>query len=403
MRFAFRASVLFCCRVAVSVTIVAGVAPRADAQTITVSAGDLRGALRSIGGPLGSQQSMTALSNLAALEVSTAPLGTSTGGFTYTFDPLVRVWTRSTGNFGPMFAERALTTGRGKVSAGFNWLHASYDSFAGQDLHDGSLRPAKNVRLPAGLPPVSYSSLVMNLKTDTAVLFGHAGVTDDLDVGVALPITQVSLDATGGLFNASNVNLQPSGIVKTSVSGVGDIALFAKYRFFRQEGGGAAAQVEVRMPTGEKDALRGLDVTRTLGTFIYSKGGRVSPHVNVGYEWWSANVDISSSGDIYARNSFKYAAGVEVSVTPRATAVIDFVGRTVGHGGQVAYQSFTANGGSIDALVGVNKGLSQTWLAPGLKWNVWQSVLITGNVLASLSTEGLRANLTPVLGVDWTF
>ena len=47
--------------------------------------------------------------------LSTYPTGTPAGGFTYIFDPALGTLTRSSESFGPSFAERALTTGRGKV------------------------------------------------------------------------------------------------------------------------------------------------------------------------------------------------------------------------------------------------------------------------------------------------
>src|SRR3954466_6475930 len=117
----------------------------------------LKGALLALGKPLGSEQAMSALTSLTSLEVSTAPLGTSTGGFTFTFDPSLRTWTRSASSFGPSFAERSLTTGKAKFSAGFNVLHAGYDSFGGYDLQNGDLRPAQNVRSTA--TPISYTTL----------------------------------------------------------------------------------------------------------------------------------------------------------------------------------------------------------------------------------------------------
>jgi hypothetical protein len=49
----------------------------------------------------------------------------------------------------------------------------------------------------------------------------------------------------------------------------------------RQEGGGVAASVEVRLPPGDKNQLRGLDVTRTLTSLIWSRAGKVSPHAIV--------------------------------------------------------------------------------------------------------------------------
>ena len=51
--------------------------------------------------------------------LSTYPIGTPSGGFTYTFDPALGTLTRTSESFGPSFAQRALTAGRGKVSVGF--------------------------------------------------------------------------------------------------------------------------------------------------------------------------------------------------------------------------------------------------------------------------------------------
>jgi hypothetical protein len=66
--------------------------------------------------------------------LSTYPLGSPSGGFTYTFDPALGTLTRSSNSFGPSFAERALTTGRGKSSIGFGYQHAAYDTFEGLNL-----------------------------------------------------------------------------------------------------------------------------------------------------------------------------------------------------------------------------------------------------------------------------
>jgi hypothetical protein len=48
------------------------------------------------------------------------PLGSSTGGFTYSFEEASGIYTRSRSSFGPAFTERAATIGRKKLSVGFN-------------------------------------------------------------------------------------------------------------------------------------------------------------------------------------------------------------------------------------------------------------------------------------------
>jgi hypothetical protein len=377
----------------------------ASGQSPSIPADSLKGQLLALGRPLGTEQGISALVALTSLEVSTAPLGTSTGGFTFTFDPRLRTWTRSASSFGPAFSERSLTTGRAKVSAGFNVLHANYDSFGDANLKNGDLQPVRNLQSP--LTPISYTTLKLNLISDTVVAFGHAGVTDDLDIGVAIPWVRVKMDAEGSFFNAAGADLGQHLLVPSTTSaGVGDIAIFGKYRLWRQADGGLAAAIEARLPTGDRDALRGLDVTRTLVSLIWSKGGRVSPHANAGYEFWSDGVLIASDGSVSAKNQAKYAFGVEIEAHARATLVVDVVGRRVLNGGQVGYRALATTGGSAgsaEGLVGLPEGINQIALAPGGKWNVWRSILLTANVLAPLTTEGVRARIIPVFGVDWAF
>ena len=69
----------------------------------------------------GSQAAGETLARAMALEVATAPFGSSSGGFTFTFEPSTRTFSRRAGTFGPAFSERSLTIGKGKLSAGFNF------------------------------------------------------------------------------------------------------------------------------------------------------------------------------------------------------------------------------------------------------------------------------------------
>jgi hypothetical protein len=366
----------------------------------TVEGSSLRDGLIRLGNPLGSEQAGAVVATLADIEVSTAPLGTSTGGFTFTFDPALRTWTRSTSSFGPAFSERALTTGRGKFSAGFNYLHSNYRSLEGFDLQNGDLQPALNIQ---GDPSRTVAtSLQLNISSDTVVAYGHVGVTDDLDVGVALPWVRVTVDGVGKGLGVSGTSTGFFTLAQASASGLGDAAIFGKYRFWHHAEGGLAVAVDVRLPTGDKNALRGLDITRTLVSGVWSYGGRVSPHVTAGYEFWSKSVSLSSTGDVAAKDQFKYAAGIEVEAHPRMTAVVDLVGRQLLKGGALGYRHFSAVG-AADLLVAVPEGIHQLALAPGVKLNLLQGILVTGNALVSLNQRGLRSTVTPVVGLDWAF
>ena len=126
------------------------------------------------------------VSVLTGLEVSTTP-------FRHVhrqFHPLPRqpAWrfSGSTQSYGPKtFGKRSLTIGKGKVSAGFNWLHAKYDSLGVSILSNGDLRPVKNVRFAGGPATAAGSSLILDISSDTYVGFASYGLTDNIDVGVA--------------------------------------------------------------------------------------------------------------------------------------------------------------------------------------------------------------------------
>lgn len=375
------------------------------AQTVTVvdEFGSVREAFREAAGRLGSQQAASTIVALTSVEVVTAPLGTSTGGFTFSFDPLLQLYKRSTSSFGPAFAERSLTAGRAKVSIGANWVYTSYDSLGGYSLNDNELALTKNIS-SAQLPRVASTTLNVRLKTHTVAAFGQVGITDNFDVGVLVPWVRVDLAADGLYLGLSGTTEGRLTVPRARAWGMGDMGIFGKYLLWRQGEGGIAAAFDLRLPTGDRDALRGLDVTRTTAALVWSKGGRVSPHANVGFEFWSKEVPVSVTGDVSIRHQIKYAAGVEIDAHPQLTLLVDFVGRQLRGGGKLAYQTFgSAATGTVDALVGQSEGINSFSVVPGAKWNIWRRFLLTANLLTSLTNDGLRAKVTPVAGIDWSF
>ena len=69
-----------------------------------------------------------------------------------------------------------------------------------------------------------------------------------------------------------------------SATGIGDIVVRAKYNFLRAWGGGLAAAVDVRTPTGDESNLLGTGGVQTKVYGIASVAfGKLSPHINAGY------------------------------------------------------------------------------------------------------------------------
>jgi hypothetical protein len=77
---------------------------------------------------------------LMMTQLSTYPVGSPAGGFTYTFDESLGTFRRASSSFGPSFAERAVTMGRRKFNVGFTYQHTRYNTFEGRDLGDGSIK-----------------------------------------------------------------------------------------------------------------------------------------------------------------------------------------------------------------------------------------------------------------------
>src|SRR5687767_7162478 len=100
------------------------------------------------------------IADLVGLEVSTAPIGSSAGGFTFTFDPATRSFTRAAPSFGPMFGERAITAGEGRAGFGVNFIRTTYDALDGVDIGDGSLQ---TVVLRSGSSPLFAGTAQLNI------------------------------------------------------------------------------------------------------------------------------------------------------------------------------------------------------------------------------------------------
>jgi hypothetical protein len=363
------------------------------------------------------------------LQLGTFPLGSPSGGFSYMFDSTTGTFQRATATFGPLFAERALTIGKKRFSVGANWQYSKYSTFEGADLNNGDIKfylTHAPVGALIGLPPFFFegdlieAALRLDVSSNTTTMFANYGLTNAWDVSVAVPFQHVQMDAavdatvlrlaTG---DTSTIHQFPNGTNKQTftssgnASGIGDVLIRTKYRFLNVGGGGLAAAVDVRLPTGDEDNLLGTGVTQTTFMFVASSThGRFAPHFNTGY------TASSSGGIVDIPNEFAYRGGAEFEASPRITVVGDFLGRTLINSGRMEFGQTTHNymnsagtPGSITLteLQTTDKSLNLTSLAVGGKFNIAGNLLINANVLISLGSRGITAPVTPLVGVDYSF
>jgi hypothetical protein len=386
-------------------------APPIQGVTTTVPGLTMADTITQLVRPVGATHVGEALGLATELAVATAPFGASSGGFVIKLDPSTGLQVRTATTFGPSFTERALTSGEGSVSVGVNFMSSGFDRLDKLAINGLQLRS-----VAAASPNDGRSGIAnLTLTSNTVVVSGRMGVTDKLDVGVVVPIVTVKLNGTSSLQNGKGDTIlfaTGSDVAK----GLGDIAGLVKYRFFafgtgQPDPGGLAVMATMRLPTGDRANLRGLDVTRTLLSFIVSSGqGRFRPHANVGYEWWSKGVSVASdytqNGTVTARNQVEYAAGLEFEAAPKLTLILDLLGGEILGGGKVGFQTDTATSPGVtssQSAVALPEGIRKLVLAPGLKVNLKGKLLLSVNALVDLRDSGLHARVTPMAGIDLTF
>ena len=356
-------------------------------------------------------------------QLSTFPIGSSSGGFSFTFDPSTGTIQRATQSFGPSFAERALTNGKGKLTLGANFQYSKYTSFEGQSLDNGDIKFFLRHQAETGLffeGDLIEAALHLDLSSSTTTVFANYGVGDRWDVAVAVPILHVSIDATVDatvlrLATGDNSTLHafPGGSrtkrfpASGSATGIGDLSVRTKYRFFSSRGGGVAAGFDLRIPSGDPQNLLGTGAAAATFSLIgSSSNGPLSPHFNFGLTG-------SGAGDVInVPNEVGYRVGTEYVATPRVTLSADLIGRNLLSAGGLklgdttwTYTDFAGvrRSTTLHEFSEREGSLNLLSVALGGKVNVTGNLLLSGNVLLALTSAGVTARITPAMGFDYSF
>jgi len=373
------------------------------------------------------------LNRVIATQISTFPLTSSSAGFTFEFDPTIGVFERNTETFGPIFAERALTAGKGRFSMGVTALEAKYNKFEGQNLRENDMQlylthidvnGDSSVNAPWFEGDIIRADLSINLRNRTTVVVANYGVTDSFDIGIAVPFVELDMSASI-LATVDRIATNPDPFVvhqfaggadnqlfteSGSASGVGDIVLRGKWNFAKSDSLNLAAALDVRLPTGDEDDLLGSGATQSKLFFVASKDrGRFTPRISAGY---SVSTEGSAViGDL--PDELSYSAGFDAALHSRVSLTADFVGRTLVDADRVVEESRTyEHTFRTDPTVRTETrltpvvetgNLNVAYLSAGLKVNPVGRLLLVGSVLVALNDNGLQDTVTPVLGLDYTF
>jgi len=367
-------------------------------------------------------QFSTALVN----QLVSVPLPSPAAGFTYHFDASLGVFQRTTQSFGPILADRADTIGARRISFGFAFQRFTFDTVEGLDLRKvPAVFTHDNAFLRGGREDVVTTTNSIDVTVSQATTFVTFGVTDHLDVSLAVPVISNDLkvvsDATihrlgttnplTHFFRQSNGDVGDRRLFTAvgSASGIGDLTVRLKQTVASRPIGGVALGVDVRIPTGDEMNLLGTGAAGVQPFAIWSATyQKISPHVNARFKWNGSSVLAGNPGRGEAADlpeQVDYAAGADMSVSARLTLAFDVLGRYLLKAERLRREQFHALDGvsvfpniqftrdSFNALSG----------AFGLKAGLLERLLIDVNLLFKLDEHGLRDKVTPLVGVEFAF
>jgi len=325
-------------------------------------------------------------------ELGTFPVSSSSGGFTYRLDPALGVVVRSSESFGPFFTERSLTTGRNRGAFGATYRSTSYENIDGRDLRDGTLVSSAAI-LRGDAQPFDVETIALRLRTDTVTFSGNYGVSDRVDVSLAVPFARVTLEGERVDTYRGEAFLQAFG--SAAASGLGDVIARVKYNVFRRGASGLAIGGDARLPTGDEDNLLGAGRAGVSPRVMASvERARLAVHGDLSYSFRGV------------AESLNYGAAVTVAARPRLTFIGELSGRRLEGLGSLAWATAPhprLAGVDTIRLIGVEETTDHVVVVGGIKWNVTSSWLVAANVLRPLTTVGLNPRWVPTVTFDYSF
>jgi hypothetical protein len=369
------------------------------------------------------------LTNSIGSNVANVPVSATSGGTTFSFQ--AGVPTRTSTSAGPVFGERAQTLGRGRVLAGLSRTGIHFKTLRGVDLnHIRFTFTHANSDFPGcdsiaggdcsllGVPALENETIDLDLALDvrltvTGFLFTY-GLSDRIDVGVALPLVSVSLDGSSTaqinpfgpppavhFFGGTPENpvLSASRSISGSTTGLGDVDARVKLNLRQAEPLSVAILSDVRFPTGSESNLLGSGAFAVRGLAILSaRFGAFSPHANLGYLY---------RGGEFETDAVLATAGFDHLLAPWATLAIDLISQL-----QVGDSPLQVPG-PVEIQAPYHRTITPTLIpderddvvdgSVGLKLTAAQGLTLVGNGEWSLNRGGLRPDVIWTAGLEYNF
>jgi hypothetical protein len=283
----------------------------------------------------------------------------------------------------------------------------------------------------------------VDLKMHQFTFFATFGLTSRIDVSVAIPVSNVRIGVNSvativpngeagsanplvHLFDctkanclspapglAANTSLQASFSNAQSATGIGDVTFRVKGTVFRRERVAVALGADFRTPTGDAENFLGSGAFGFKPFVAASYRARVSPHANIGFQWSGNSVlagDAATGTSTRLPRQFLYSGGVDAAVTRKLTVAADLIGTRVFSTATLTPVTFTEQANPFTGVQATNPDTFQVKQSYntddgsiGFKYNPFGHLLVTANLLFKLNEGGLRSNVSPLLGISYTF
>lgn len=373
-----------------------------------------------------SQKVISTFSNLLALSASSFPLNSTASGLSFEFVNGKVVGSHTSA--GPIFGETGKTLGQGTINVGMNITHFSLDVLRGinlSDLYFNFLH--QDIGFP-GLGDMNeefeFVTLNLNLDVDfrVAAIYGSYGLTDKIDLSVAIPLVSVSItakpEATMSVSSIASIEHFYSGSYETPVltftpspissskTGLGDIALRTKYNLISTNKWSWSILGEARLPTGDEENFLGSGAASykamIAGSYEYNS---FIPHINLAFDSRTSNVD---------RNEIELVIGYSQMISPKFTLAGEwFAEFEIGE--KIAALQFDPPTPIVDLISGsIIANYEHTNLPSfenehitnmsfGFKYLPQPNFLVLANVIIRTNSAGLRSTVAPTIGIQYSF
>ena len=326
------------------------------------------------------------------VNLTTMPLGTASGGFLYRLNPELGTVERASQTFGGFFVERALTAGAGRLSGGVSAYTTGFTRLDGQNLRDGQFVTVAN-QFTDETEPFDVDTLTLQVRSSVLTVFGSIGVTDRLEIGAAVPLINLRVEGerTNTYFGQPFVQASGEG----TASGIGDVALRAKYNLFSDRGTALTAAFEWRLPTGNEANLLGTGRSsyRVMAVASYERR-EMTLHANGG----AVLGGISNELDVAGAVSYAVRPRVTVSGELLVRRVAEFRGVELTAVPHPAIQDVE----TWQLLPGPS-GQTLSQAVAGVKWNASGTLVVGAHVVFPLVHRGLTSSFMPMVGIEYGF